>query len=819
MDDTCVVCAETLEWVAYGSCGHREVCSTCVARLRFICNDRRCCLCKFESSTVFVTKALGEYTNVIKDFSTLPSDPTEGRAGPYWYHEGTHAYFDDSDHYKMIKATCKLTCSECDKENGSSEKYSRRRGAFAGIEKLKDHLFHQHKLSMCNLCLEGRKVFICEQKLFTRAQLGQHISTGDSEVDGSESERGGFKGHPSCQFCRNHFYGDNELYLHMSTEHYTCHICLRRHPGQYDYYDSYNDLENHFRADHFLCEDEACLTKKFVVFASESEMKRHNAMDHGGQMSRYQRNAALQIPVSFQFRETSEQERRRRRRGSHFNLSENRSLVQMQATNQLVNVHAALVTSSDAIVASNHQNTLGIDTIVGHFVTVTTSDPTPQISSRTSLVESSFPPLSGHMSLEQSSFPPLPTIQGSSQRKSKNKSGKPTMAAHLRHQSNLSPNAAQNSSRASALANHHGSAATNSRVWPTTPISATSHSKAIAGDKCRGSALSSNVQLSRPLNNGSLTIGSASSNNATSSVTPIISGGRSVNMVPIIPSALSQLKGKSPMDSQHSVQTETSQLANKNLVERIRAILQFDNDKYASFKMISMQFRQGLIDSGEYLLHVHQFGLSDLVPDLARLLPDSTKQKELIDTYNFNFKRNGFHKDGVGQDTSQLMRSRKGKEKCQDNGVSSSEDGSSAPGVASSNHLLKEARGAHHSMRSKSKVLLADEEGSKGVIPQTHINGRGQTQSGAPTQISELDVLSKKLKKKSKFLRARLGDSCVEAPEQQDSHGTPLSSQAEKTVRYRSSSAATGPGRGAWVNGGGRKLVANLNDTKRAAQK
>lgn len=56
MDDTCVVCAETLEWVAYGSCGHREVCSTCVARLRFICNDRRCCLCKFESSTVFVTK-------------------------------------------------------------------------------------------------------------------------------------------------------------------------------------------------------------------------------------------------------------------------------------------------------------------------------------------------------------------------------------------------------------------------------------------------------------------------------------------------------------------------------------------------------------------------------------------------------------------------------------------------------------------------------------------------------------------------------------------------------------------------------------------
>ena len=29
----------------------------------------------------------------------------------------------------------------------------------------------------------------------------------------------------------------------------------------------------HFRQEHFLCEDEACLTKKFVVFQSEAEMK------------------------------------------------------------------------------------------------------------------------------------------------------------------------------------------------------------------------------------------------------------------------------------------------------------------------------------------------------------------------------------------------------------------------------------------------------------------------------------------------------------------------------------------------------------------
>lgn len=32
-------------------------------------------------------------------------------------------------------------------------------------------------------------------------------------------------------------------------------------------------LQIHFRQEHFLCEDEACLSKKFIVFTSEAEMK------------------------------------------------------------------------------------------------------------------------------------------------------------------------------------------------------------------------------------------------------------------------------------------------------------------------------------------------------------------------------------------------------------------------------------------------------------------------------------------------------------------------------------------------------------------
>lgn len=102
---------------------------------------------------------MGDYTTVISDFSVFPTDATEGRAGKYWYHEDTQSFFDDSDQYKMIKAMCRLSCNVCDKlveEQGSDG--SKRRPRFKNIEQLKGHLFHKHKLFMCSLCLEGRKV-------------------------------------------------------------------------------------------------------------------------------------------------------------------------------------------------------------------------------------------------------------------------------------------------------------------------------------------------------------------------------------------------------------------------------------------------------------------------------------------------------------------------------------------------------------------------------------------------------------------------------------------------------------------------------------
>ncbi|KAE8685169.1 xyloglucan endotransglucosylase/hydrolase protein 33 precursor [Hibiscus syriacus] len=367
MDDSCAVCADNLEWVAFGTCGHRDVCSTCVARLRFLCNERSFCICKTESNVIFVTKALGDYTRNISDLSVFPSQAREGRTGLYWYHEDTQAFFDDVDHYKVIKAMCRLSCNVCDQ----SRDRVKRQGNFRNIEHLKGHLFHMHRLIMCSLCLEGRKVFISEQKLYSRAQLDRHIKNGDSEVDGTESERGGFMGHPNCEFCKTPFYGESELCLHLSTEHYTCHICQRLHPGQHKYYKKYDNLEARRLLYHYRCEDEACLAKKFIVFLSVAELKRHNTIAHGGRMSRAQRNDALQLPTSFKNRLSNEDNGYGRETNFRPQLYDNGYQLSMvtEASLGTANVPSA---SSTVQVVCTQGGTNNIDPLVQPFESLST---------------------------------------------------------------------------------------------------------------------------------------------------------------------------------------------------------------------------------------------------------------------------------------------------------------------------------------------------------------------------------------------------------------------------------------------------------------
>ncbi|XP_058076739.1 E3 ubiquitin-protein ligase hel2 [Magnolia sinica] len=827
MDDSCAVCAEPLEWVGYGSCGHREVCSTCVARLRFVLNDHRCCICKMESQSVFVTKALGDYTRTISDFSVFPSDATEGRVGEYWYHEDTQAYFDDVDHYRMIKAMCRLSCSICDKygeEQGSDG--VKRRSKFRNIEQLKGHLYHRHRLVMCNLCLEGRKVFICEQKLYTRAQLNQHINTGDSEVDGSENERGGFSGHPICEFCRSPFYGDNELYLHMSTEHYTCHICQRQHPGQYEYYKNYDDLEIHFRNEHFLCENEACLVKKFVVFQSESEMKRHNTIEHGGHMSRSKRNAALQIPTSFRYRRNSVQDQRRGRgRGSRPDSSDDQFSLAIQASIETANADNLNHVPSSLQLVDDHGEVSEIGAALDPFESlVITPDSEPSSRYLQAAAAQSL-----NAPLEASSFPPLSGAPSSSQQMPKHDSEGPqgsTMAARLRRKQggvrvlNKDGERVLNFGRGRPRTGVFLPSSSATPSWPAInhgPISSSSSSSSQARPATiHGHAEPSSASC--PWNSSS--IGRVS--HSVSAPNLVDRGSSSSSMSGKVASSGSSHNQVQPAIGQHLLNVEDVQTANKSLVERIRAALEMDENKYTAFKEISSEYRQGVIGTPEYLAYVQQFGLSHLVLELAKLCPDPRKQRELVETYNASLRSDGPQENGIGNSsgTKGGKGSRKGKDKFMDGAEINAKD-ILADSVINTVRKLQASykpseevevllKDGYRAAKGKPMVSSMEEraEPTSASLGAADLSSNNESQSngGGSNQNLGGGGNTKQRRKTSKFHRVRLGDGSAAALFGIGRSG--VSPEREEETAENVDPSEGLPVRGVWKNGGGQKLVA-----------
>ncbi|TXG63226.1 hypothetical protein EZV62_010220 [Acer yangbiense] len=705
MDDSCAVCADALEWVAYGACGHREVCATCVARLRFICQDRRCCICKTDCNVVFVTKALGDYTRIISDFSVLPSDLREGRVGSYWYHEDTQAFFDDMDQYKMIKAMCRLSCSMCDNMEDQPNDGSRRRGRFRNIEQLKGHLFHQHKLVMCGLCLEGRKL--------------------------------------------------------------------------------------HFRREHFLCEDEACLVKKFIVFQSESEMKRHNAIEHGGRLSRAKRNAVLQariifliifdlIPTSFRYHRSSEQNRRRgRERTSYQESSDDQLSIAIQASLETSGASGTSYdqSSSSVQVVSHYGDTDDIP-LIQTFESLATTD-----SEASSRYLQALGPNSRKAPLEESSFPPLSTGPSSSQQKpGHNSEGLPsnTMAARLRRQNKRNVNVL-NSGQAWASTNRGSGSVqlsnNSSQLRPTANVAPVISQSSGSGPTPLSYAGSTPAWVqARPTTVPGLTPARSSKNAGYSSrishsvSAPNLADNGSIEpSVSDFPPVSAVQARKLPSSSQPLPKTENVHAANRSLVEKMRAALENDEERYNAFKDISGQYRQGLIDSKRYLECVRQYNLTHLILDLARLCPDAEKQKELIQTHNASLKGNPEQENGwahINVRSKDSNGSRKGKGKSV-----AAENSNSKYTLA--NSILSSVRELQSSYKpSDEEIEVLSKDGYRATKGKSKVmvdeqlrdqNNLAYAGGGINQPSADGGGGSKQRKKSSKFHRVRLGDGSMAA--------------------------------------------------------
>ncbi|KXG54233.1 Zinc finger, C2H2 [Penicillium griseofulvum] len=185
--------------------------------------------------------------------------------------------------------------------------------ACLGWPDLHRHVKSKHSKVMCDLCTRNKKVFTHEHELFTMAELRKHEKSGDDKP--GAIDQSGFKGHPECGFCRQRFYGDDELYTHCRDKHERCHICDRRSSHrQQQYYIDYNALENHFHKDHFACLDRECQEKKFVVFESQMDLKAHQLEAHPEGLSKDVRRDARMVDLAeFDNMRTPYQQQRQRR--------------------------------------------------------------------------------------------------------------------------------------------------------------------------------------------------------------------------------------------------------------------------------------------------------------------------------------------------------------------------------------------------------------------------------------------------------------------------------------------------------------------------
>ena len=72
----------------------------------------------------------------------------------------------------------------------------------------------------------------------------------------------------------------DELFRHLRRDHFFCHFCDA--DGKQVYYDNYDKgLREHFKKEHYLCEEENCVNEQFTsAFRDEIDLK-------GNMVSRY----------------------------------------------------------------------------------------------------------------------------------------------------------------------------------------------------------------------------------------------------------------------------------------------------------------------------------------------------------------------------------------------------------------------------------------------------------------------------------------------------------------------------------------------------
>ncbi|KAL7049251.1 hypothetical protein ACKWTF_003642 [Chironomus riparius] len=268
-ENTCVVCFKKTFIFSIGSCNH-PVCYECSARMRCLCLQNECPICRQDLPRVIFTKT-------IDLFLTLDKTTRSGL-----FEKKFRIVFADLEIQKAFYHLLEHRCPRCEDSN-----------LFVDFYKLKEHVRKVHEQFYCEICTENLKVFSSERRCYTRQEIAQHRRVGDPD---NKSH----KGHPRCDYCELRYLDKDELFRHLRREHYFCHLCDA--DGINLFYGTVREMRDHFKAEHFLCEEEDCLEEEFTaVYRTEIDLRAHKATVHSKNMSRMEVKHArtLDLDISY----------------------------------------------------------------------------------------------------------------------------------------------------------------------------------------------------------------------------------------------------------------------------------------------------------------------------------------------------------------------------------------------------------------------------------------------------------------------------------------------------------------------------------------
>ncbi|KAL4064806.1 hypothetical protein V8B97DRAFT_1875710 [Scleroderma yunnanense] len=284
----CWICAEPVKYYSVSACNHRT-CHICALRLRALYKKLDCTFCKETQPMVIFTCSPDAL------FSSYRPDDI-----PHKDYK-LSIYFETTDMMEETLVLLRFNCPDHDCDYTAS-----------GWGDLKLHVRAVHGKMLCELCLRFKKVFAHEHSLYPPNILPFHLPSmphrSHKQVP-KESIEGGV--HPLCEFCRECFFSDDELYVHMRERHEECFIC-KQNEIRDQYFQNYASLEAHFAQAHFVCTNSTCQAQKFVVFGSALDLKAHQVEVHGAEMSSRDKRDARRVQTEFAFDDAGSSSRRNR---------------------------------------------------------------------------------------------------------------------------------------------------------------------------------------------------------------------------------------------------------------------------------------------------------------------------------------------------------------------------------------------------------------------------------------------------------------------------------------------------------------------------